>query len=354
MFQELGSLETAHYFEVTISLSPAALGQNKPTQDFSKARLSFTCFISPADTMSFVESLQAAQQTLSTALAQQASPFIINQHKIAQCLALMSDELSKVNYQSEISYLMLRDINKPLAAQISPFTEADWKHVVERWQGFVKSPECPKMVCAQGEQGYMANMLMTTFIAGQYRYNDEVKVAKDEIFVDCGACFGDTALWAYQQGAAEVYSFEPSPYNFAVLERNIEANNHDKSKCFNLAVGEAKGKLSFAAAPGMAGASHADAHGNIQVDCVVLDDFFAEHNIKPTFLKFDIEGAEYGALKGCRKTITELKPKLTVCLYHQISDMWKLPLLIHEMVPEYRFYCRKNNVHNEFILYATI
>ena len=77
-----------------------------------------------------------------------------------------------------------------------------------------------------------------------------------------------------------------------MLERNIEANNHDKSKCFNLAVGEAKGKLSFAAAPGMAGASHVDAHGNIQVDCVVLDDFFAEHNIKPTFLKFDIEGAE--------------------------------------------------------------
>ena len=121
-----------------------------------------------------------------------------------------------------------------------------------------------------------------------------------------------------------------------------------------LAVGEAKGKLSFAAALGMAGASHADAHGNIQVDCVVLDDFFAEHNIKPTFLKFDIEGAEYGAIKGCRKTITELKPKLTVCLYHQISDMWKLPLLIHEMVPDYRFYCRKNNVHNEFILYATV
>ena len=203
---KLGSLETAHYFEVTIALSPAALGQNTLTQDFSKDRLSFTFFISPADTMSFVESLQAAQQTLSTALAQQASPFIVNQHKIAQCIALMSDELSRVNYQSEISYLMLRDINKPLAAQISPFTEADWQHVVERWQGFVKSPECPKMVCAQGEQGYMANMLMTTFIAGQYRYNDEVKVAKDEIFVDCGACFGDTALWAYQQGAAEVYT----------------------------------------------------------------------------------------------------------------------------------------------------
>ena len=39
---KLGSLETAHYFEVTIALSPAALGQNTLTQDFSKDRLSGT------------------------------------------------------------------------------------------------------------------------------------------------------------------------------------------------------------------------------------------------------------------------------------------------------------------------
>lgn len=304
--------------------------------------------------MSFAESIQATKLTLNTALAQQTAPFIVNQHKIALCLSLMCDKYSKANYQSELSYLMLREINKPLAAQISPFTEADWQQVSERWHAFAKSKDCPKMICAQGEQDYLVNMLMTSFIAEQYRYNDEVKIESGEIFIDCGACFGDTALWAYQQGASAVYSFEPSPYNFAMLQKNIEANKHDQDKCFNLAVGATNAKIPFAAGIGMAGASHADAHGNIQVDCVVLDEWLTKHKIKPTFIKFDIEGAEYDALQGCRKTITELKPKLTVCLYHKIQDMWTLPLLIHSMVPEYRFYCRKNNVHNEFILYATI
>lgn len=304
--------------------------------------------------MSFVDSLQAAQSTIATVLSQHSAPFVANQQHIAKCLALMSDELSRANYQSELTYLMLRDINKPLAAQISPFTEEDWKKIVNGWKSFTQSKDFPKMSCAQGEEGYMANMLMTTFIAGQYRYGEQVKVDKGEIFIDCGACFGDTALWAYQQGAAEVYSFEPSPYNFTVLQKNIENNKRDPKKCFNLAVGAQNSKIPFAAGAGMAGSSHADINGNIQVDCIVLDQWLKEHKIKPTFLKFDIEGFEYDALQGCRETITKLKPKLAVCLYHKITDMWTLPLLIHEMVPEYRFFCRKNNVHNEFILYATI
>lgn len=304
--------------------------------------------------MSFVDSLQAAQTTLATALAQQAGSFITNQQRISQCFALMSDELSKANYQNELTYLMLRDINKPMAAQISPFTMEDWQKVVAGWNKFVAGKDHPKMTCPKGEEPYMANMLMTTFIAGQYRYGNEVKVDKGEIFIDCGACFGDTALWAYKEGAAEVYSFEPSPYNFAVLQQNIELNGHQKDKCLNLAVGAQESKIPFAAAPGMAGSSRADANGNIQVNCIVLDKWLKDHKIKPTFLKFDIEGFEYDALQGCRETITKLKPKLAVCLYHKITDMWTLPLLIHEMVPEYRFYCRKNNVHNEFILYATV
>ena len=304
--------------------------------------------------MVVMQALEFAKQTVDTALATQFAPFVANKHKIERCYSYLCDEESRINYSSELSFLMLRELNAPLAAQISPFTAENWQQVTAKWPEFAKSSDCPKMVCAPKEQGYLINMLMTTFLAEQYQYGDIFKVDSGEVFIDCGACFGDTALWAYKRGAEAVYSFEPSPYNFDVLKQNIKANDHDENKCFNLAVGAERSSIPFAAAPGMAGASHIDKNGNIQVECVPLDAWLEEKGIKPTFLKFDIEGAEVSALQGARKTITALKPKIAICLYHQISDMWNVPLLLKEMLPEYRFYCRKNNVTNEFILYALV
>ena len=293
-----------------------------------------------------------AKTTLQTSIANNLSPFVLAKHKLELCLSYMSDEASRINYLSELSYLMVRLFNPNLAKQISPFTEQDWVNTVAKWDDFVASAQCPKMVCEPEEKGYLANMLITTFLAGQYQYEDKVKVTKGDIFIDGGACFGDTALWAYQNGASKVYSFEPSPYNFTMLQKNIEANGHDTKLCFNQAVSNTHDPIKFAAAPGMAGASHADSNGNIEVGCVILDEWVKEQKIKPTFLKLDIEGAEVSALKGAKEIITKYHPKLTICLYHQLSDMWEVPLLIKNYYAGYRFYCRKNNVNNEFILYA--
>ena len=46
------------------------------------------------------------------------------------------------------------------------------------------------------------------------------------------------------------------------------------------------------------------------------------------------------ALKGSEKTIKLYKPRLIVSLYHRTEDLIKLPLLIKELNPEYRFYLR--------------
>lgn len=90
------------------------------------------------------------------------------------------------------------------------------------------------------------------------------------------------------------------------------------------------------------------------VNCIRLDDWFKENNVEPTFIKMDIEGAEVGALKGAAEAIKRLKPKLAICLYHKLTDMWEVPLLIKSMVPEYKLYCRKHHIRNEFVLYAAV
>lgn len=55
-----------------------------------------------------------------------------------------------------------------------------------------------------------------------------------------------------------------------------------------------------------------------------------------TFIKYDLEGAEIPAIKGAEKTLRTYKPKLALSIYHNIEDLWEIPLLVKEYVPEYK------------------
>lgn len=59
-----------------------------------------------------------------------------------------------------------------------------------------------------------------------------------------------------------------------------------------------------------------------------------------SYLKFDVEGAEYEALCGAEKTMRTYRPKLFVAAYHRNEDLFRLPLLIHELNPAYQLYLR--------------
>jgi FkbM family methyltransferase len=71
---------------------------------------------------------------------------------------------------------------------------------------------------------------------------------------------------------------------------------------------------------------------------------------KVTFIKMDIEGAEMDALRGAKKTINNFKPKLAICIYHSTEDLWRIPLYIKKIVPDYKIYIR----HHTNLLYETV
>lgn len=81
-----------------------------------------------------------------------------------------------------------------------------------------------------------------------------------------------------------------------------------------------------------------------------MDNLISE---KVTFIKMDIEGAEYNALLGCKKIIREQKPKLAICIYHKPEDIIEIPELILSINKEYQFYIRHySTTWAETILYA--
>ena len=74
------------------------------------------------------------------------------------------------------------------------------------------------------------------------------------------------------------------------------------------------------------------------IPCMPLDDAIAGNPC--TFIKMDIEGAEIPALAGAKATILANQPKLAICIYHKPKDLWEIPLLLHDWVPEYQMHIR--------------
>lgn len=72
-----------------------------------------------------------------------------------------------------------------------------------------------------------------------------------------------------------------------------------------------------------------------------------------TYIKMDIEGAEYEALLGAKKTIKNYKPKLAISIYHKRCDIWEIPILLLSYNSDYKFYLRTYSFSgNDTVLYA--
>ena len=59
------------------------------------------------------------------------------------------------------------------------------------------------------------------------------------------------------------------------------------------------------------------------------------------YIKYDVEGAETEALLGSREIIAKDAPALLVSAYHRSADLFRLPLLVHELNPDYKLYLRR-------------
>lgn len=185
----------------------------------------------------------------------------------------------------------------------------------------------------------------------QYFYDGIIKKDSEAVFVDGGAFDGNTVrqFIAFQNNVyKKVYSFEMDKTNFDAIPTD---EFDDRVTFLNYGLWNERKTISFITHK--QGSEISD-DGNSVAECVALDEVIdATENV--TFIKMDIEGAEQNALLGAKNIIKRSKPSLAICLYHKFADLWEIPFMIHEMVPEYKFYIRHHN-HNyeETVLYAVL
>ena len=128
-------------------------------------------------------------------------------------------------------------------------------------------------------------------------------VNKGDIVIDIGANIGYyTLMFAKLVGdTGKIYSFEPDPRNFLILEKNIQINGYNNIILEKKAVSNKLGKATLYVNENSAGSSMHKPNNvvdQIYVDLITLDNYFEVNAITPDFIKIDIEGYELNALKG--------------------------------------------------------
>ncbi len=169
-------------------------------------------------------------------------------------------------------------------------------------------------------------------------------------YADLGAYNGDTIreALAYFSTIQKLTAFEPSAKTFAKLEHYLLTVDNIEKNAFALCAWEKAETRILTDGAGRNTTLGGSASGKTingakirTADCDAFDHRNAYRGER-LFIKYDVEGAEKEALLGSRETIQRNETELLVSLYHKSEDLFSLPLLVHEMLPDHRLYLRKH------------
>lgn len=190
------------------------------------------------------------------------------------------------------------------------------------------------------------------------QYFDVFVPHEHEVFVDCGCYDGSTAFrfagWCAEGGMTydKIWSFEPDAKSYEKCKKILYSL--ENCQLFPYGISDKNGTVSFMA-NGHESARIVRENDNIEglqtIDVIYLDEFLKGERV--TFIKMDIEGAEYDALKGSGRIIKEQKPRLAISAYHSPNHIIEIPELLLSFRPDYKFYLRHYSMlANEIVLYA--
>ncbi len=186
---------------------------------------------------------------------------------------------------------------------------------------------------------YDIRLIWDVYDENQYFGNDIVKEIKGN-FLDCGAFNGDTLRRYLKQAGDAIYEYfaiEANENNFSALTNFCKINHLSNVQCFNLGVWNENGEMCFST--GNYAESGRLVNKNSNDKKIVLETI--DHIVSGKavdIITMDIEGSELKALEGAYQTIQKYKPILAISAYHQLEDLWEIPLMIKKINSGYNIY----------------
>lgn len=195
------------------------------------------------------------------------------------------------------------------------------------------------------------------FRISKYRQyaHPQVSVTSGDVVFEVGAFVGDTIL-EFNRTAKGVkyYAFEADPES--VKKLRINTANIPSVEIIERGAWNSTGEVSFHTGLGHSSRIVDEPTGMTTIKTTTLDSFAQKREVeKLDMITMDIEGAEIEALQGSVEIIKKFKPKLQLSIYHKTEDLYKIPLMIKEMVPEYKLYVGHHTPNvSDTVLYAKI
>lgn len=161
----------------------------------------------------------------------------------------------------------------------------------------------------------------------EMRFIKDHLIEQGDVVLECGGHHGCSAIiLSHWVGAAgKVVTFEPSPANGDIIEKNIEQNGISNITLERKAVGAEQGMITISEA---SNSSVTPSGEGLRAELTCLDEY--EH-LNPTFLKIDVEGFEMQVLQGA-KQILSTRPKLAIEIHTEdlsqygasVQDLFRL------------------------------
>ncbi|MGN0469428.1 MAG: FkbM family methyltransferase [Acutalibacteraceae bacterium] len=170
-------------------------------------------------------------------------------------------------------------------------------------------------------------------------FKNIIKLSDEENYLDLGAYRGDTIqeFLSYSDGHYNsIVALEPDKKTFQKLKTAV--GNMPSVQLFNMGIWSDDCNMTFNASLGRG--SSICSVGTQDIAVTKVDTLYRVRRL--TYMKMDVEGAEYMALKGAENTLKRDCPKLNIAVYHRSEDIFKLPLMIHDINPQYKIYLRQH------------
>ena len=201
------------------------------------------------------------------------------------------------------------------------------------------------------------DLIVRCKLTGEFLPLAECETTNDEInslfehrsgstFLDLGAYNGDTSLRyaSYDPDFKKIIAVEPDSRNMRKLRENTE-HLGTRISYVNALISGTSGTAVIDTRKGrgvhdltVTNPDSSNSTRLINIPKTTIDSIIGKETID--FIKMDVEGAELDAVKGGIKTISEQKPQLRIACYHRSEDLWKLPLEILKIRPDYKLYLR--------------
>jgi FkbM family methyltransferase len=199
---------------------------------------------------------------------------------------------------------------------------------------YIKGHQRPLYFPAEFDLHFLHQVLTEGTYGWNWHYYQipPTRLETGDVVIDCGAAEGFFSLLATEQGAKQVICLEPHPSYLRALKQTFAGD--ERVTIVAAAIGDLVGDIQLSN-DGMSSMVTDRQDGIIPVKVETIDHLCVSLDIKPTYVKADIEGYEEKMLMGAIETIAAYRPKLALTTYHRATAGGWMERFLKKIYPKY-------------------